>query len=71
MMSKLTAQDSNQNKPLKPRSLVKVKGGDKQEIIMIKEIIKIDTDKKVENRRMTFRGRAQYRQNFERKVTIC
>ena len=43
MMNKLTAQGSNQNKPFKPK-MYQGKGEDKQEIIMIKAIIKIDID---------------------------
>ena len=44
MMSKLTAQGSNQNKQFKHK-FIKAKGEDKQEITMIKAITRIDTDK--------------------------
>ena len=43
MMSKMTAQGNNQNKQLNPR-YIKEKGENKQEIIMIKAIIRVDTD---------------------------
>ena len=47
MMSKLTAKGSSQNNCLNPK-FIKAKGEDKEEIIMIKVIIKIDMDKVVE-----------------------
>ena len=45
-MHELTAQGNNQNKKFKPK-FIKAKGEDKQEI-MIKVIIRIDTDQIVE-----------------------
>ena len=42
-MSKLTSEGSNQNKPFKPK-ITKAKGEDIREIIMIKVIIRINTD---------------------------
>ena len=47
MMTKLTAQGSNQNRPFNSK-IIKAKGEDKQEIIMIKANINIDTDQIVE-----------------------
>ena len=47
MMSKLTAQASSQNRLFKPK-IYQGKGEDKEEIIMIKINIKIDTDQTVE-----------------------
>ena len=47
MMSKLTAQVGNQNRPFK-QNITKVKGEDSLEIIMIKIDIQIDTDQTVE-----------------------
>ena len=43
MMSKLTAQDNNQNKQFKPR-YIKVDREDNQDIVMIRVIIKIGID---------------------------
>ena len=59
VMSKLTAHGSKQNKQCKPKNyyifiliklliIVKEKGEDKQEIIMIRVIIRIDIDQLVE-----------------------
>ena len=47
MMSKLTAQGSNKINHLNPK-FIKAKGEDKEEIIKIKAIIKIDIDQIVE-----------------------
>ena len=47
MISKLTAQGSNQNKPFKPK-IYQGKGRGQKGIIMIKAIIRIDTDQIVE-----------------------
>ena len=47
MMSKLSAQRSNQDKPFKPK-ILKEKGEDMEEIIMTKVDTKLDTDQIVE-----------------------
>ena len=47
MMSKITAQGSNQNRPFTPK-FTKAQGEDKKEIIMIKANIKTDTDQIVQ-----------------------
>ena len=47
MMTKVIAQGSDQNKQFKPKS-IKAKGGNKQEIIMIRVATRIDIDQIVE-----------------------
>ena len=63
MMSKLIAQGNSQIAVLNPK-LIKAKGEDKQEIIIIKANIKIDTNLNSGERRMSYRGRAQYGQSY-------
>ena len=66
MMSKFTAQDSNQNRPFKPK-IYQEKGEDKLEIIIIKIGIKVGISNSG-NRRMSYRGRAQYRQKYRGRL---